>query len=294
MASVEANALFQVKGIVAVVTGGGSGLGLMAAKALDINGAKAVYIVGRRREKLEAAAKEAVNGSFKTLVGDCGDKESLEAMAKQVEQEQGYINLLFANAGLFGLQINDRLPADRHPTVQEFKDAAWELSMESFDSVYHMNLSGVFYTTLAFLRLLEAGNSHRVAQTTSQIIVTASIGGFLRQATDGFAYTTSKAGAIQMMKMMSTYFAPWKIRANAIAPGIYPSEQTTNLPILQTDKPVTEEGSLPTKLIPLGRSGTPKDIAGAILFLTSRAGAYINGTTVLSDGGRLGQLQSSY
>ena len=295
MDSIQTNSLFNVKGLVAVITGGGSGIGLMAAKALDINGAKAVYIIGRRREKLEAAAKEAVNGSLKPLVGDAANKDSLAAMAKQVEAETGYINLLLANAGLFGVQINDKLPAGRHPTVQEFRDVAWEPSMEDFDRVYHMNLTGVFYTTVAFLGLLDAGNSKRVAKnTTSQVIVTASIGGFLREPTDGWAYTTSKAGALHMVKMMSTYFGPWKIRANAIAPGIFPSEQTTTLPILQTDNDVTEEGSLPSDLIPAGRSGAPEDIAGVILYLASRAGGYINGTTIMADGGRLGQLHASF
>ena len=272
MDSTQTNSLFDVKGLVAVITGGGTGLGLMAAKALDINGAKAVYIVGRRGEMLEAAAEDAINGSLKPLVGDVTSKDSLAAMVKRVEEEQGYINLLFANAGLFGSQLNEKLPTGRHPTVQEFRDVAWEPSMEDFDRVYHMNLTGVFYTTVAFLGLLDAGNSRRVEKnTTSQVIVTASIGGFLREPSDGWAYTTSKAGVLHLVKMM-----------------------TATLPILQTDKNVTEEGSLPSDIIPAGRSGASEDIAGVILYLGSRAGGYINGTTIMTDGGRLGQLHASF
>ncbi len=80
--------LFNVYGLVAVVTGGGSGLGLYAARALDANGAKAVYIVGRREKTLQEAAKTGVNGSIKPIVGDVSDKSSLIKIVEQVRQEQ--------------------------------------------------------------------------------------------------------------------------------------------------------------------------------------------------------------
>ncbi len=80
--------LFNVQGLVAVVTGGGSGLGLYAARALDANGAKAVYIIGRRESTLREAAKTAVNGSIMPIVGDVSDKSSLIKVVEQVRQEQ--------------------------------------------------------------------------------------------------------------------------------------------------------------------------------------------------------------
>jgi NADP-dependent 3-hydroxy acid dehydrogenase YdfG len=85
----KATDLFNVQGLVAVITGGGSGLGLYAARALDANGAKAVYIVGRREDTLTEAAKTAFNGTIKPIVGDVTDKESLKKVADQVRQEQG-------------------------------------------------------------------------------------------------------------------------------------------------------------------------------------------------------------
>lgn len=94
--------LFNVDGLVAVFTGGGSGLGSYAARALDANGARVVYIVGRREESLKEVAKSAVNGNIKPLVGDISSKESLAAIAETVRKEQGYINLLYANAGVTG------------------------------------------------------------------------------------------------------------------------------------------------------------------------------------------------
>jgi len=93
---------------------------------------------------------------------------------------------------------------------------------------------------------------------------------------------------------MSTYFGPWGIRANCIAPGLYPSEMTVKHPAMQREKPITEKGSMPSEIVPATRSGTEEDIQGAILFLTSRAGAYINGNTVVTDGGRLGQTPATY
>jgi len=293
MSSIED--LFGVKGLVAVVTGGGSGIGLMAAKALDANGAKAVYIVGRRKEKLEAAAKEAKNGTLIPLPGDNTSQEALEAMVKRVESEQGYINVLFANAGTMGVQYFNDLPKDRHPSIQEFRKAALSHDIDDYSNTFKVNLAAPFYTALAFLELLDAGNKKGNVVQKSQVIVTASIGGFLRQPQDGFAYSTSKAGVVHLVKMMSTYFGPWGIRANTIAPGLYPSEMTLTHPALQQrDKPITEEGSLPAEVVPAQRSGTEEDMAGAILFLMSRAGAYMNGNTLVSDGGRLGQTPAVY
>ena len=90
--------LFNVNGLVAVVTGGGSGLGLYAARALDANGAK-VYIVGRREETLKKAAATGVNGNIIPIQGDVTDKSSLLTIADRIRKEQGYVNFLFANAG---------------------------------------------------------------------------------------------------------------------------------------------------------------------------------------------------
>ena len=299
----KATDLFNVAGLVAVITGGGSGLGLYAARALDANGAKAVYIVGRREETLLAAAKTAVNGTIKPIVGDVTSKESLTKIADQVRQEQGYINLLYANAGVTGPQHGAMLKKDHKdgskPTVAEFQKLMFEPAIDDFTFASHVNCTAVFYTAVAFLDLLDAGNKKQNVAQDSQIIVTSSIAGFMRHLSAGFAYNTSKAATTHLVKMLSTYFsqAGFRIRANVVAPGLYPSEMTEGttggLEHLEGD---AFKGAhvLGTEVSPSGRTGSEEDFAGTILYLASRAGAYLNGETLVTDGGRLSQLPAVY
>lgn len=200
MASNTANALFNVNGLIAVVTGGGSGLGLYAARALDANGAKAVYIVGRRESTLQAAASTAVNGTLIPLVGDVTDKSSLQALADRVRRDHGQINLLFANAGVMGPKAADSVPtlaAGGKPGVKELQKGLWEPEMEAFSQAAHVNCTGVFYTAVAFLDLLEEGNWRRNVPQDSQVLVTSSIAGFSRHLANSFAYSTSKVGCFR-------------------------------------------------------------------------------------------------
>ncbi|KUJ12340.1 NAD(P)-binding protein [Mollisia scopiformis] len=208
MSNFDINNLFGVKGIVAVITGGGTGLGLCVAKALDANGAKAVYIVGRREEPLKKAASEAVNGSIIPLPGDVTSKSSLSSIAAQVEKEQGYINVLFANSGIIGIEMKKTsLPQDRKPTVKEFKDAMWEPSIEDFTQSYHVNVSGAFYSALAFLELLDAGNKQGNISQKSNVIITTSIAGYSRIPSTGVSYSASKAGTTHLIKVLATILA---------------------------------------------------------------------------------------
>jgi len=150
--------------------------------------------------------------------------------------------------------------------------------------------------------LLDAGNKQRNVAQDSQIIVTSSIAGFMRHLSAGFAYNSSKAATTHLVKMLSTYFsqAGFRIRANVIAPGLYPSEMTE-----QTTKGLEafaggREGAfagahvLGTEVSPSGRTGSEEDFAGTVLYLASRAGAYLNGETLVTDGGRLSQLPAVY
>lgn len=292
--STDVNNLFGVKGIVAVITGGGSGLGLYVAKALDANGAKAVYIVGRRKESLEAAANEGKNGSIIPVQGDVTSKESLEAVAERVRREQGFINVLFANSGIIGVPARSLLPSDRQPTIKEFKDAMWEPSMDDFTQAYHVNVSGVFYTALAFLELLDEGNKKGNVDQKSSIIVTSSIAGFSRYLASGFAYSTSKAGTTHLVKMLATYLTGYRIRVNGIAPGLFLTEMTANTPVFSGEKDARIEGNLPKGLCPMERSGTEEDIVGAALYLMSKGGAYLSGNVIVTDGGRLGEMPAVY
>ncbi|KAF2719559.1 NAD(P)-binding protein [Polychaeton citri CBS 116435] len=298
--------IFNVNGLVAVVTGGGTGLGLYAARALDANGAKVVYIVGRREQLLKDAAATAVNGTIKPIVGDVTDKESLKRVADQVRQEQGYINLLYANAGVMGPRhiLALKKPDGSKPTVQEMQEKMLEPDMQDFTFASHVNSTAVFYTAMSFLDLLDAGNKARNLAQDSQIIVTSSIAGFSRSMANSFAYSSSKAAVTHLVKILSTVFSQngYHIRANVIAPGMYPSEMTENaMASMKRFKGVAGhenafEGSfvMSKEDSPSERMGSEEDFAGTILFMTSRAGAYLNGETLITDGGRLSQQPSTY
>lgn len=304
----KATDLFSVNGLVAVITGGGSGLGLYAARALDANGAKAVYIVGRREETLKEAAKTAVNGTIIPIAGDATNKEFLTKIANQVREEQGYINLLFANAGVSGPKHAAALKKGHEdgskPSIAEFQKAMFEPDVDDFTFASHVNNTAVFYTAVAFLDLLDAGNKKRNLPQDSQIIVTSSIAGFSRSLASGFAYSSSKAAVTHLVKMLATYFAQagYHIRANVIAPGLYPSEMTqgTTANLESYGGASGHEGAfagahvVPAENSPAQRTGSEEDFAGTVLYMASRAGAFLNGETLVTDGGRLSQMPSVY
>ncbi|CAN9099018.1 unnamed protein product [Alternaria alternata] len=208
--NLSANMLFGVNGIVAVITGGGSGIGLMMTKALAANGAHRIYIVGRREDVLRSAA-ESINPEIVIpLPGDVTCRESLLGIAKQVEAETGYINLLICNAGIMGPKPLKAAPGAPLPSLSEYRAHALETPMEEFTNVYAVNTTAIYYTTLAFLSLLDAGNNknNMGADVGSQVITTSSIGGFSRLPGASFAYNSSKAAVTHMTKMLATSFVP--------------------------------------------------------------------------------------
>jgi NAD(P)-dependent dehydrogenase (short-subunit alcohol dehydrogenase family) len=294
MSNLDISNIFGVKGLVAVITGGGSGLGLYVAKALDANGAKAVYIIGRRKETLDNAVKQGKNGSIIPIVGDVTSKESLEAAAAQITKEQGYINVLFANSGILGIQSSTLgLPTDRQPTIQELKDAHWKPPMSEFSNTFNVNITGAFYTTLAFLTLLDAGNTQGNVSQKSSVIITSSIAGYTRTQHVGLSYSLSKSGVNHMIKVLSTLLTPYKIRVNGIAPGMFPSEMTEDHAAFRAGDP-TVEGGLDAKIAPMERSGREEDMAGTAIYLASKGGAYLSGCILVPDGGRMGAISNTY
>ncbi|KAI0483043.1 hypothetical protein GGR56DRAFT_221999 [Xylariaceae sp. FL0804] len=311
----QAQDLFNVDGMVAVVTGGGTGLGLYAARALDANGAACVYVVGRRREALEAAARTAARGRIVPLVGDVTSKASLAAVADVVRREHGFVNLFFANAGVSGPRVADHLPKrgekeeKKPPTVREYQEALWHPEMDDFTRALHVNVTGAFYSVVAFLDLLDAGTRRRNVPSDAQILLTSSVAGFSRNLASSFAYSASKAAITHVGKMLSTLSAQnhFRIRCNTVIPGIYPSEMTEGImrglgPYHagsgaghhEHEKYLTDARGVAADRAPAERSGSEEDFAGAILFLASRAGAYVNGECLVTDGGRLAQLPGTY
>lgn len=291
--SYDAQALFDVKNIVAVITGGGSGLGKVVAHALAANGAKAVYILGRRQESLTATKDSSPNPQvIHTIVCDVTSKGSLQDAAKSIRDEIGYIDVLFANSGVItasvSIQDADSLSA------KSLQERLWAPDMDEFTKTFHVNVTGAFYTAVAFLGLLDEGNKRAVVPQKSQVIITSSIAAFARKPAAGFAYGTSKAAVTHLAKQLATLLGPLKIRVNTIAPGFYPSEMTDNMPFMKASADPRKEGGLPKDFVPLERSGSEEDIAGAALFLVSRAGGYIGGNVLVTDGSRLGIMPATY
>lgn len=177
--------LFAVSGIVAVITGGGSGIGLAVARALDANNAKAVYILGRRASILEEAAAAAPNKRLIPLVCDITSKDSLLAAAQRVREEQGYVDTLFANSGIIGVNATKLLPQGRQPTIAELQTAMLKPRMEEFSEALHVNVTGTFYTAMAFLDLLDEGNKRAVVPQKSSIVVTGSAASVSRYLSGG-------------------------------------------------------------------------------------------------------------
>ncbi|KXJ86534.1 hypothetical protein Micbo1qcDRAFT_190541 [Microdochium bolleyi] len=284
-ASIQIGDLFGVDGLVAVVTGGGTGIGLMIAQGLEANGAT-VYILGRRLETLQNAAKTAKHGKLIPVQADVTDKASLLRAAEQIKSEQGFANLVVANSGISGPGMVG-LPAE--PTLAQLREHLLGWDTDALTETYAVNTVGVITTLAAFLELLDAGNSKGNVQQKSQFVAVSSIGGFSRAPVGGWAYGSSKAATTHLMKTLATKLVPFDIRANVIAPGFYPSEMTADL-----FKKFDVDGPWPKSLVPLQRAGDEQDLAGTILFLASRAGAYLNGNVLVSDGGKLAILPSTY
>ncbi|GAP84606.1 putative short chain dehydrogenase reductase [Rosellinia necatrix] len=282
----DIQSLFGIDGLVTVVTGGGSGIGLMIAQALEANGAT-VYIIGRRKESLEKAAATAKHGKIHPVVGDVTSKTSLAAAAATIGNATGgYADLVVANSGIGGPMLGG-LPPDADLATFQGYLAAWDTG--AFTETFATNVTGVFNTIVAFLPLLDAANKREGRpKQRSQVVATGSIGGYNRVPLAGYAYGSSKAAVHHMMKQFATSLVPYGIRSNVIAPGFYPSEMTEEI-ISKGDA-----GGWPKSMVPEQRPGDADDIAGAVLFLASKAGAYINGNVLVTDGGRLGVVPSSY
>ncbi|KAI1820378.1 hypothetical protein F4861DRAFT_71489 [Xylaria intraflava] len=309
MSSLDAASLFSAKGLVAVVTGGGTGIGLMIARALEHNGAK-VYILGRRENVLNTAAKQnAIHGNIIPVVADVTDKTSLDAVVSRISEETGYINLLVNNAGTLGRRHNalsrpppfDRLPGQFvHSTEEDLKtvdgirDFLWKDEVSDWDNTLRTNVSGVWFPSIAFLGLLNKGNEKKNVAQSSQIVTIGSVGAFIRVLGTSFTYNPSKAAANHLAKMMATNFVQWGIRSNVIAPGVYPSEMSVGPGKLDENNKNHIPMAIPPEEIPLGRVGDEEDIAAAILFLAGKGGKYMNGNVVVTDGGRLGVCPAVY
>ncbi|KAI0850807.1 hypothetical protein F5Y00DRAFT_232094 [Daldinia vernicosa] len=274
--------LFDLKGHVALVTGGGSGIGLMATQALVANGAR-VYITGRTKEKLDRVAELYSQGqdSIVPITCDITDKSQIANLAKEISSREACLCILVNNAGVSGA------------TMQTEAGSAGEMKQNLFDSetstvedwtdVYRANVAQVFFATTAFLPLLEK-SSERFPGWSGTVINISSISGLVKTAQHHFAYNASKGAAARLTRMLASEVAANKleIRINSIAPGVFLNAAVTTEASNEDQKSHIGKEKYESK-VPAGRPGKDDDMAQAVLFFA--ANQYLNGQTVAVDGG---------
>ncbi|KAF1838469.1 NAD(P)-binding protein [Decorospora gaudefroyi] len=252
------NILFDVKGKVVLVTGGAKGIGRMISEGFVQNGAS-VYISSRDAKACEQACKELNalgKGKADYIAADLYQEEAAKKIAEELKKRAGKLDVLVNNSGSNWGESYDTYPS-----------AAW-------DRVLNLNLKRVFQLTQAVTPLLEAASS---ATSPARIINIGSVDGLRVPALETFAYSASKAGLHHMSRVLASHLGKRGITSNTIACGPFQSKMMKAT--LEKFQAKIEGG------IPLGRIGSPEDVAGTCIWLSSRAGAYVNGSTIALDGG---------
>src|SRR5690349_11219157 len=243
----------KLKGKIALITGGNSGIGLATAKQFVHEGAY-VFITGRREPELAAAVKE-IGRNVTSVQGDVSNLGDLDRLFAQIKQVKGKLDIVFANAGIakyapFG-------------TITE----------EFYDSIFNVNVKGLLFTVQKALPLMPDGAS---------IILNASIVAS-KGLSSNSVYSATKAAVRSFARTWTTDLKDRHIRVNAVSPG---SIDTPGLNELLASSPVGEERLQRIQnSIPLGRLGTPDEIAKAVVFLASDDSSYITGIELFVDGG---------
>ncbi|KAJ5771549.1 Short-chain dehydrogenase/reductase SDR [Penicillium odoratum] len=274
--------VFNVRDKVALVTGGGSGIGLMATQSLAVNGAK-VYITGRTGEKLERVAElygKDIPGKIIPITADITSKEQINKLVDVISSKESKLHILINNAGISSTSYETELEDPKALQKELFHNDS--TTVEEWDDVMRTNVTQLFLTTSAFLPLLSKGTESERGWS-STVVNISSISGILRTAQHHFAYNASKAAAIHLTKMLAyeIFSSNIKIRVNNIAPGVFPSEMTAK------DSDENQKSSIPKEKyegkVAAQRPGKDEDMAGAILFTVSNQ--YLNGQTIVVDGG---------
>ncbi|KAK0647592.1 putative oxidoreductase [Lasiodiplodia hormozganensis] len=276
--------VFNVKNKVALVTGGGSGIGLMATQALAVNGAK-VYIVGRTKEKLDKVVEvygQDIPGEIIPLVGDVTDKEGVEKLVKEIESREKCLCILINNAGI----ASPKTTVDSENAEELKKNLFEPTTVKEWTDIYATNVVGPYLMATAFLPLLQRATEHQHGFSGTIINIT-SISGMVKISQGHFSYNASKGAFIHLNKMLASEIAKagLKIRINSIAPGVFPSEMTTQESgdDQKSWMPKDAKGGLPAQ-----RPGNDRDMASAILFAATNQ--YLNGQNFAVDGGYVTQV----
>jgi NAD(P)-dependent dehydrogenase (short-subunit alcohol dehydrogenase family) len=243
----------KLEGKIALVTGGNSGIGLATAKRFVNEGAY-VFITGRRDSELAAAVKE-IGRNVTGVRGDVSNLGDLDRLFAQITREKGKLDIVFANAG-----------------VAKYAPFG-KITEELYDSIFSTNVKGLLFTVQKALSLLPDGAS---------IILNASI-----VASKGLAsnsvYSATKSAVRSFARTWTTDLRDRRVRVNAVSPG---STDTPGLSeLLASSETGQQRLQMISNSVPLGRLGTPDEIAKAVVFLASDDSSYVTGTELFVDGG---------
>ena len=254
--------LFSLQGKTALVTGGGSGIGAMIARGFVARGVR-TYITGRDAAQVSDAAREFASegGSCIGLAADFTVAEGVTRFAEEFAAREARLDILVNNAG-----------TNAPGSLAEMTIADWDLLLD-------VNLRAAFFLSRELLPQLRAAGSD---EHPARIINIGSIGGLHVPNWEAHAYGASKAALHHLTRSLCKALGKDRITVNAIAPGPFPSRMH------DTDSESTQRNI--ATFIPLARAGTPEDAEGLAVFLASRAGSYVNGTTIPLDGGYIAAL----
>ena len=243
----------RLEGKIALITGGNSGIGLATAKRFVDEGAY-VFVTGRRESEL-AAAVEAIGPNGTGVQGDVSNLADLDRLFAQIKQQKGRLDIVFANAGMGKLA------------------AFGSITEELYDLTFDTNVKGLLFTVQKALPLLPDGAS---------IILNASI-----VASKGLpansVYSATKAAVRSFARTWTTDLKARRIRVNAVSPGSTDTPGLSNL--FASSEAGRERMKMIPDTVPLGRFGTPDEIAKAVLFLASDDSSFVTGTELFVDGG---------
>lgn len=246
--------LFSLKGRTALITGGSRGIGRMIAEGFLAQGAR-VYISARKAAACDQTAKElSAFGHCVSLPADVSTVQGAQALVEAYAKHEGSLDILVNNAG-----------AAWGAPYAEFPESGW-------DKVVDLNLKTPFFLTQALTPMLKKAATDHLAK----VINIASIDGISVNPQETYSYAASKAGLIQLTRRMALRLAQERIVVSAIAPGAFASDM---------NKDARDHGDEVKARIPAGRIGEPEDMAAAAIYLASRAGDYVMGSTLVVDGG---------
>lgn len=246
--------LFSLEGRSALITGGSRGIGRMIAEGFLAQGAR-VYISARKAAACDQTAKElSAFGHCVSLPADVSTLAGAQALVDAYSRHEGTLDILVNNAG-----------AAWGAPYEEFPESGW-------DKVVDLNLKTPFFLTRALTPMLKKAATDHLAK----VINIASIDGISINPQETYSYAASKAGLIQLTRRMALRLAQDRIVVSAIAPGAFASDM---------NKVARDHGDEIKGHIPAGRIGVPEDMAGAAIYLASRAGDYVMGSTLIVDGG---------